>query len=437
MANIYVRSTDGLDADNGSTWALAKATLNGAAGIDAAGDTIWVSQVHNETTAAGVTCAWAGTRASPTKVLCGNDGAEPPTALTTGGKMATTGASGIAWNGFVYTYGVTFSVGSGNSLANFTAANTSDWQRFENCTFLIVATQGSNAIAQGAGSKIVYLNCSFRFSSAGQGFNANGVLHINGGSILSGGTNITGGVIKGIASGSTVLVENFDMSAMGTTFNLTVNPGPNGSVSFRNCKLPASWAGSVFNAGMTTPGRASMYNCDSGNTNYRLWIEDWSGSIKSETTLVKTGGATDGTTHISWKMATSSNCNFVFPLFTDQIAVWVDVGSPASSVTLTIDILRDSATNLKDNEVWVDASYLSSPTSMLGSVASDCISTPITAAADQTASSSSWTTTGMANPNKQQLSVTVTPERSGYIYCRVLVAKPSTTLYVDPQVTVT
>ena len=30
MAVLYVRSTDGDDADNGSTWALAKATLAGA-----------------------------------------------------------------------------------------------------------------------------------------------------------------------------------------------------------------------------------------------------------------------------------------------------------------------------------------------------------------------------------------------------------------------
>lgn len=37
MADLYVRSTDGSDTDNGTTWALAKAGLSGAAGIDAVG----------------------------------------------------------------------------------------------------------------------------------------------------------------------------------------------------------------------------------------------------------------------------------------------------------------------------------------------------------------------------------------------------------------
>ena len=38
MANIFVRSTDGSDADSGATWALAKAPLTGAAGVAASLD---------------------------------------------------------------------------------------------------------------------------------------------------------------------------------------------------------------------------------------------------------------------------------------------------------------------------------------------------------------------------------------------------------------
>jgi len=37
MTQLYVRSTDGSDSDNGTTWALAKATATGAAAIEAAG----------------------------------------------------------------------------------------------------------------------------------------------------------------------------------------------------------------------------------------------------------------------------------------------------------------------------------------------------------------------------------------------------------------
>jgi hypothetical protein len=58
MANLYVRSTDGNNSDNGTTWALAKATVAGVAAIDAAGDTIYLSQDHNETTASSVSLSW-------------------------------------------------------------------------------------------------------------------------------------------------------------------------------------------------------------------------------------------------------------------------------------------------------------------------------------------------------------------------------------------
>lgn len=438
MAAIYARSTDGNNTDDGSTWALAKATLAGAAAIDAAGDTIWVSQAHNESTAAAVTCAWAGTRASPTRVLCGSDAAEPPTSLSTAGVMTTTLGSGITWNGFAYTYGLTFSVGSGNNIATFTASSGgSEKQIYENCSIRLPNTQGTSAITSGANTHIVYKNCTFRFGSAGQGFTVNGVLHIDGGSILSGGTNITT-LLKGFSAGSFVLVENFDMSAMSSALALSISPATvHATVIFRNCKLPASWTGTLV-ASITSHARVSMYNCDDGNTNYRLRVIDYEGNIYSETTLVRSGGATDAATPISWRMVSTANPSFAAqPLYSDPIAVWVEpAGSPGGNQTLTLEILHDSATNLKDDEVWLEVAHLNSGTSYLGGVTSDAKASPVATAADQDTSSATWTTTGMSNPNEQKLVVTVAPARAGFLYCRVALAKASKTIYADPLVTV-
>ena len=75
MPVFYVRSTDGDNADNGSTWALAKATLAGAFAAAAAGDTIWVSQAHAETQGSAMTLTSPGTVANPCYVMCGNDAA--------------------------------------------------------------------------------------------------------------------------------------------------------------------------------------------------------------------------------------------------------------------------------------------------------------------------------------------------------------------------
>ena len=114
MANIYVRSTDGNDADNGSTWALAKATIFGALAIAAAGDTIYVSQVHAESSAGAAGGTSSGVDSNPVKMICGNDGAEPPTASATTATVASTGNNAIGINGPIYIYGIAFDAASGS-----------------------------------------------------------------------------------------------------------------------------------------------------------------------------------------------------------------------------------------------------------------------------------------------------------------------------------
>ena len=104
MANIYVRSSDGNNADSGSSWALAKATLGGAAAVAAAGDTIYVSAAHSETTASALALTFAGTAGNPIRILSVDDAGnpEPPTGLLAGATIATTGASNITTAGFIY-----------------------------------------------------------------------------------------------------------------------------------------------------------------------------------------------------------------------------------------------------------------------------------------------------------------------------------------------
>lgn len=434
MTTRYVRSTDGSDADDGSTWALAKASLTGVAAIDAAGDRIWVSGNHAETTAAAITLAFAGTVAAPTQLLCGNDAAEPPTALATSATVSTTGASNIGIQGNLYAYGIQWFAGSGASSANInlSASAVGVRQHFESCDFVL---NNSNAGSQinTAASLMSFDNCRFKFGAAGQQFAMNGSIRINGGSIISGGTSLTNFLTAGSGNRADALVDGMDLSNFSSAVNLIGGSGAgSGRIVFRNCKLPASWSGSLFNATPTQAClRAEMWNCDNASTNYRLWVEDAYGSIKHETTLVKTGGASDGTTPLSWKMASSANASFPLPLCSPEIAsAWID--STGSAKTITIDILHDSATALKDDEVWVDVSYLSDSGTPKTSRVADSKADILATGADQATSSATWTTTGMANPNKQKLEVAFTPQQKGVALVKVCLAKASTTVYVDP-----
>jgi hypothetical protein len=459
MANIYVRSSDGNNAEDGTTWALAKETLTGAAAIDAAGDNIYVSDDHAEnSSSAAISLAFAGTLTAPVKLLSVNDTSdpEPPTALAAGATVSTTGNYSIGINGSVYAYGLTFitsSAGGNNGSASINLSpNGNTIQRFENCTFKILSTStapyfnlhGANLAVC---SDVKLINCSFRTGRAdNQRIIAYGInVHIQGGTFQQESGSYSGTVFQPFgATGeglSKFLVENFDISGCASTVSLFYPPGAGGNAgaiaTIRNSKLPSGWSGSLVSGtwAQAVGMRCEMYNCDSGDTNYRLWIQEYAGSILSETTIVRTGGASDGTTPIAWKMITTSDAKFEGArLASPEIVQWNE--TTGSSITATVEVITDGVT-LTDQEAWIEVDYLGTSGVPLGSVASDIETDILTAAENQTTSSETWTTTGLSSPVKQKLSVTFTPQEKGYLQATVVLAKASTTMYVCPKMDVT
>jgi hypothetical protein len=446
MANRYVRSTNGTaNADNGTTWALAKTTLAGASAIDTVGDFIFLSQAHAESSATAQTIALAGVSSNPVKVVGGDDSAEPPTTVSSAPTVTTTSGA-ITINGAAYVYGIGF-VSAAAIALNAGADNVA--QVYENCAFRTNSASSSGSINAGASNtqtKSVHLkNCSMRFSGANNQVIASGAaLIIDGGSVLSGSTTPSNLFVNSSdRSYGSINISGFDFSALSSTFNIfsqnvsSVAAPAIATVKnvVRNSKLPASWAGLLVSGVNGVGQRYEMHNCDSADTNYRLWVEDYAGSIKSETTLVRTGGASDGVTGYSFKMTTTANANaLVAPLVSPEIAVWND--AVGSSKTVTVEILHDSATNLTDGEIWLEVQYLGTSGFPLSSFVSDAKADVLATAADQTTSSETWTTTGMTNPNKQKLSVTFTPQEAGYFQVKVYLAKASKTVYVCPKLTV-
>ena len=427
MAIYYVRSTDGNDADSGLTWALAKATLTGAAAASAAGDTIYVSHVHNETTAGSINPSFTGSLTAGRKVICVNDGAEPPTALATTAVVSATGSANITLAiPYGYCYGITF-----RAAGDFTCA-TSSGETFENCNFILITGSGGGSAIR-FGFRNILINCGMQFFNPAQNvvFEQNCIVH--GGSIISGGAAQTAWSV----SVANLLVENFDFTNLDASCELFGGDQETISAKFRNCKMPASWAGGIYSATLTIGrSRVELVNCNNADTNYQLWVEDTFGTVKDEIVFVRSGGATDGTTPLSWEMVSTTSA-WAFPfraLKTVDFHRWIeDVGSP---ITVTVEILHDSVTNLQDDEVWLEVQYLGTSGFPLGLSVDDGPSDILATPADQATSSATWTTTGMANPNKQKLSVTFTPQEKGPIYAVVHLAKSSYTLYVDPKITV-
>lgn len=445
MADLYVRSTDGSDADNGTTWALAKATLTGAAAIDGVGDRIFLASSHNESTAAAVTINLAGTNASPTQLLSvGSAGDPSPVTTLTAGAVVASGAGNysIAVNGSAYVYGVRFNlgVGSGSSPSLSLAASDNNVQTYESCIFDAQTTGSVAVIACGSQSSAIEArlnlkNCDMHFSAVGHTLSvAHCTLEWEGGSILAGAalTNF----LTVSRDGASALISGIDLSNLGSATNLVGTTAAAGKAVFRNCKLPASWTGQLFGGTLvSTAFRAELYNCDNADTNYRMWVQDYAGSIRSEAVVVRTGGASDGTTPMSWKMTTTADAEYpLLPLASPEIVIWNE--TVGSAKTLTIEVITDGVT-LTDEECWLDVQYLGTSGVPLGSFVSDAKADVLATAASQATSTEAWTTTGLTAPVKQKLSVTFTPQEKGFIHAVVKLAKASTTVYVCPKADLT
>ncbi len=423
-----------------STWANATTTLVRAAANDAAGDTIYVSHNHAESTAASITISLAGTTTNPVKVLCVNDGAEPPTTLATSATVTTTGNSSITLSGDnYYVYGISFvaaSGASGSASISWGDNGGHDQAHLENCNFHIATSSGTSSRMYFMHRLTLLKNCGLRFGAAGQVVrdNTGGCrLVIEGGSLLSGGTSPTALFDTTVAGH--MEASGLDLTNASSSINLISGGGAKVRHSLRDMRLPASWSGLLYSG---TPGSGSvseMFNCDSGDTNYRYRKASRFGTIQDETTLVRTGGASDGTTTLSYKLVTNADAEIPrLTLDAPELVQWND--TTGSAITATVEILHDSATALTDKEVWLEVMYLGTSGYPLGSFATDTVDVLATAS-NQASSSATWTTTGMANPNKQALSVTFTPQEKGYIVATVRLAKASKTVYVCPKIDIT
>lgn len=409
-----------------------------------------MSQAHAETQATAMTLTCPTTPGL--RILCGNDAAEPPTALATTATVTTTLNNQLSFGGgHAIFYGITFSGTTGNSASNaigWGTGGTSIGMFFDQCNFTGASTNASSLFAlgiTGASTNLVddclvsIKNGAFKFGTTSCIIRL-GALRVKMQNItLDAAGSIPTSLfsIGGVSAEAQLMVEASDLSGRAFT-NLvsSANVATPALFDFRNCKLPASIS-VVGTANSQGPGGPiiKMHNCDSGDTNYRLDERYYEGSIVHETTIVKTSGASDGTTPISYKMVSSANTKFWDPLQSPEIRQWNN--TTGSSITATIEFIHDSVTNLQDDEIWLEVQYLGTSGVPLGTMISDRMTDILSTAADQADSSVAWTTTGLTNPNTQKLNVSFTPQEKGVLIAKVMVANPSQTVYIDPIITIT
>jgi hypothetical protein len=436
-------TTGNTTADNAATWtcigAVGAFTGNQApharmvnaltSNWSVAGNTIFAKSSHAATTSGALTLGGPSTLASPQQWLCHDGAAYPPLGanITTGASETSSGGSATVSALGLYCEGFTISSTAGSSNVQLGQTNTAK-QKFKNCTFVRGGSSGS--IYLGRGSPVSYLeleNPVFSFA------NVNNSLTPGSGTIVCRGGSFTGAAVPTtlIAAGDSYMNAGFngvDFSTIGSGKTIAGNPSTLlGLLRFSNCKFDA--AVTVAATPLNPQYRHEFFNCSSGAVNYNSQIYDYTGTLTTETTIVRTGGASDGTTPISWKIVTTANAKFIAPFECPPISIWNE--TTGSSVTATIQGIWGGGAVPNDDEIWVDVEYLSASGTPISSFVSDAKATVVSTAAGQSSSSETWggSTTAF------KLGVTFTPQMKGFVVARVKAGKASATFYVDPKIT--
>lgn len=410
----------------------------------AAGDRVFVASTHSETIAGTITVlAAAGTVNSPVTVISVDPaGSTPPVAADylPGATLATSTTNTIWFGhgGGIVTYGVYYKAGSSSSSAsiefNPRNHNFESYFRVVDGLLELVGTGAAGDIKFGLNEGyastqyIVLENTPVKFSNAGQTcrMGGNTLEWRNTASATQGTVPTT--LFTAIGWTSRGYLDGLDLSA----FSGTLSNGIRGmQLDVVNCRTHASLTPSATPSNRDDMVR--MTNCGSGATNYKLYKRELAGVLTEEATIIRTGGASDGTTGFARKVVTTADARRYAPFKGVPMTQWVD--STGGSKTITVEMVNDGTT-LTNQEVWLEVEYLGSSSYPIASGASSFTATPLTTAANLSTSSETWTTTGLGSPVKQYTSLAVTPNMKGYFRITPCFGRASATIYYCPKPTV-
>jgi hypothetical protein len=438
---IYYVWSGATGTGTGANWANAYTTLAAAMTTKAAGDTYYLAHDHSESTAATLTLASLGTVAVPTKVICVNRaGSVPPVSADrrATAQIATTVNNQITMGQYTHYDGIIFVAGNSTGVASINLVNTNgQWIRFDNCSFRVGST-GAGLIQVGAGGSILgsyteFNNTTVSFSGTSQTITIAGALRWRNTPSALIGAQVPAVLFTPISGrGGYVECIGVDLSAAGAgkTIAGALQAAQASSFRFVDCKLNASVTKSAVPLSHGSP-EIDFIRSGSSGINYAVFRHRMSGTLDEETTIVRTGGASDGTTPIAWKIATTANCTYSLPFECPPIAIWNDTtGSP---VTATVEGIWGGGAVPLDDEIFLDLEYLGDASSPQASFVNDGKIDLLATAAGQTSSSATWG----GSTTKFKLNVTFTPQQKGWVYARVKCAKASSTFYIDPLVTLT
>lgn len=475
-------------------WAAPGARLQSIPSV-AANDNVYVAANHAETSTAAIT--FASINAS--NVICIDNSASghvPPLSadlrttatITQAGSFTTTtlGPSG----GYIYGLNIVAG-GTSCAISLGPAAGGGSETTFENCFFTFTSSGNFNI---GTSTTVDLINCQWTPFATSQvvTLGSSATLRWRNTSVAPVGGSIVCTQVFNDGNASRIFCDGLDFSAVAYVKILN-SQNTTASSLFVGCKINAATLLAVEAAGgHSLAGSDEFIGCDSGGATYRTEIYRYTGTLTTETAIIHTGGASDGTTGISYKVVLKSIATpwqseyFEHP----PIAAWNS--ATGSGKVVSFETIANSAAILKNDQVWMDVFYLGTASSAKLSKATSTKTDVLATGSNNTASTASWDSLATARANshtyalgdaiklatntgrvffctqagasaasepagyatavdggavtdnaaifragwRMTISLTVTPQVAGLIRVVPKLSAASTTVYIDPKLTI-
>ena len=381
-------------------WGAPIARLNTATTLyAAAGDTVFVASNHAETQTTNMFIQTSGLATNPVSIYCVDEsgtGHVPPISadIKTTATVSVTGSGVILLDsGWTYCRGVIFNSGSGASSISARIGSYGDGWILEDCAFRNLATGLGGLIVIGNTSPattLVYLkNTTLQFGHEAQAARILSARFIweNTPSAITGASTPTGNLFDaGSIGAGDVLIDGVDF------FSVTSGVLISGAASprrffFKDCKFASTVSvASVIPSANGT--EVYVTRSDSSGTNYRNEKYQYMGTQTVSTSIIRTNGASDGTTGVAWKLTTTANSKWILPFSALPIAIWNN--TTAADVAATIEGVWNAAALPNNDDFWFDMEYLGSATSPQGSFKTGTKADGLAAGTALAASTQAW-----------------------------------------------
>lgn len=411
-----------------------------------AGDEICISDVHSETTAATITLMGAvGTSALPIKYISVSDSNMDQAAVAAAAQINVTGASsdirfGTADGSRQAFHGLWLKTENDNRCLQSNSIN-----RFRKCTLEATGPTDIAVSITGDGSIMTLEQCTVLCGDSATipvRITGAGTVRMIGGSVTKTTGNIDNLIDGGAANGG------FNFQAFGVDISKVsgylFGNGGNAvtddtiDITIDGCKINASLTGFIQQSLYGPAKNVSITRSSSSSAaaSYQFYKNSDQHTVQQDTTFYRDSSTafTDSGQKVSMKVVTAANADRVAPFFFELPARYAELSS-ASSDTLRLYLLS-SDSGLTNNDVWANIIYPDGTNKEVFNFLSTTTSDPIGTGTALTANSDSWT--GRTTETRYQIDLDTSgdPGADCAPILRILVGKPSLTVYIDTTVDV-